>query len=742
MNLDPNLSWLGQLLARGWAWSTATRRRRLLAAPLFLHLVVYSAATAFPPAAHAATGAVQAPLMWALGVVDSYGVPLSQYTFTTDYGSVMDFGTRAMWGTLLQIEAGFFVAVGGFAIWLLTFALSFEFLRVLVLPVSLIAENYASRIIPGIAVIAAMVAGLFVAFNMMRGNAVRAASQAAVAVCVALIGAALFHSPISWVVSENGPLIAGRNVAIGLGSNTVASSQQAAAYPRQMQGVMATEFVRRPLQMWNLGAIADDTPSCAAAWSAGTASGNQDRIKDGIASCGAPNSAAMKSSADNPGPGQIATGLMLLCFIGVFAIFCLTLSLHIIGEFFRAIANAFRLLWDAAVGVIPGVAQSNLVNTFVAMMFSGVAMFAYVAFAVFIGQIVTTTFTFAGNGIIGMISALIVMVLALVGTRRVSQGLKRSSASTTSSILSGLGAPPVPERTSILQEKSKGFLRDVGQIGTGVAAGAVGAKAVAHFPALAPGLQTAGTYLPHRRKLRYVAKGAAQQQKAAAKAAKAAAQQQSTTAAAPAAAATHPAPGPTPSMAAAAAAHAAARPASAPPGSHPTPGSSAAATSPPSTPPAATSASSSSPPATAAASSAPVVPSVTSADGRSPASVGPGSSPPAGFAAPHTPNAPTSGNGMSPGSARPASAAPPPLPDFDNPAEAAASPPPSPQPAVTSGDDMSPTPAGPPDPVPPTPPQPPAPERRPNTPPPTAGTSTLPPTDPAAAPPAPYEEQP
>ena len=737
MTYDPAVSWLGQLLARGWAWSTASRRRRLFAAPLFVHVVVYTAAMIFPPAAQAATGAAQAPLMWALGVVDSYGVPLSQYTFTTDYGSVMDFGTRAMWGTLLQIEAGFFVAVGGFAIWLLTYALSFEFLRVLVLPVSLIAESYASRIIPGIALIAAMVAGLFVAFNMMRGNAVRAASQAAVAVCVALIGAAMFHAPISWVVSENGPLIAGRNVAIGLGSNTVASSQQAATYPRQMQGVMATEFVRRPLQMWNLGAIADDTPSCAAAWSAGTVSGDQDRIKDGIAACGAPNSAAMKSSADNPGPGQIATGLMLLCFIGVFAIFCLTLSLHIIGEFFRAIANAFRLIWDAAVGVIPGVAQSNLVNTFVAMMFSGVAMFAYVAFAVFIGQIVTTTFTFAGNGIIGMISALIVMVLALVGTRRVSQGLKRSSAATTSSILSGLGAPPVPEKTHILQEKSKAFLRDVGQIGTGVAAGAVGAKAVAHFPALAPGLQTANTYLPHRRKLRYVAKGAAQHQKAATKAAKAAAaaaQQQAappSTAATPAAA---PAPGPTPSMAAAAAAHAAARPApSAPPG--------VATGSGPAAGPAATAPTAGIPPAPTATTT-PVAPAVTSADDRSPTrNVTPPAAPGTAAAPPPT-NTVTSANGMSPGSVRPATAAAPPLPDFDTPAAPAPRPAAPPKPAATSGDDMSPASGSPTQPLAP-PASPPAnPAPGPNGPPVTGGTSALPPNDPGAAPPAPHEEQP
>jgi hypothetical protein len=348
------------------------------------------------------------------------------------------------------------------------------------------------------------------------------------------------------------------------------------------------------------------------------------------------------------------------------------------------------------------------------------------------------------------------MVLALVGTRRVSQGLKRSSASTTSSILSGLGAPPAPERTNILKEKSKGFLRDVGQIGTGVAAGAIGATAVRQMPALAPGLDLAGTYLPHRRKLRYASKGAGkylkavdkeekdrrkaaadaqeaqeqaaeEQREAARKAAKKAAKrqrkvQQQLQAAAPDAAAASPAPGPTPNMAAAAAAYANS-------GGQPSPTRLA---------PGASSGSGGSAPRAATNTPAPALSSV---DGMSLSPLGPGPRSTGPLIETAASNTVTSGDGMSPGSARPAAAAPPPLPDFENAAESAAPPPPPWQPAVTSVDDMSPVPVGPPNPVPPASP-PPAPERPTNAPPATAGTSALPPTDPDAAPPAPYEEQP
>lgn len=734
LGYDPSLPWLAQLLVRGWSWSTATRRRRFWAAPIYLHVLVYAAALLFPPVAAAAMGTAQTSLI-ALGVVDSYGVPLWKYTFTTDYGSVMDFGTRATLATLLQIEAGFFVAIGGFAIWLLTSAIKFEFVKFLVIPFSTMAQNYAGRILPGVALIAAMVAGLFVAFNVMRGNTVRAASQAVVAVCVALVGAAMLHSPISWVMSDNGPLISARNVAIGLGANTVASSQQAESYPNQLEGVLATEFVRQPLQMWNLSAVADDTPACAAAWSAGVLSGNQDRIKDGVAACGSPNSAQMKDSADNPGAGQIGTGLMLLCFIGVFALFCIVLALHIIGEFFRAVANAFRLLWDAAVGVIPGVAQSNLVNTFVAMMFSAVAMFAYVTFAVFVGNLAQETARFAGSGLLGMLCALIVMVLALVATRRVSQGLKKSSDATTASILSGLGAPPVPEKTNILKEKSKAFLRDVGQIGTGVAAGAVGAKAVSHMPALAPGLQLAGAYLPHRRKLRHASKGAARHQKAAAAAAKQqhkAQQKAAATATTNTAPASTAAPGPTPAQAAAAAAAQTSSTATASPSSSaapgPTPAQATASARPAPTSPSA--------PRTGPAAAAPAS---TSGSGTSPASSGTAAaaiSAPAPAAVAATP---TRADDTSPSSRPPATAAAPPLPDL-SPSDPATGPASGlEKPAPNSGNDTSPSSAAAADTTPPSPfEQPSASRPRPTT---TELTPMPPPTgDLGSAPPAPHEE--
>jgi hypothetical protein len=485
---DPCVPATTQLLARGWGFATATRLRRFTLLPLLLQLCFSALAFAFPAEAHAAFGP-QSPLLYALGVKDSYGVPLSMYAISTDYGSVFDLGSQAVMATMLEAEAGLFVVIGGVAIWFLTYVINFGFLPDLVRPVATVAQDYASHIIPGVAAIAALIAALCVAFNVMRGNTTRATSQALAAIVIAMIGGALVYSPITWVISDDGPLAQGRTVAVGLGSNSVANMDNTRDTINKLEGTLATSFVRRPLQTWNFAGQPDSTPSCAAAWSAGVVSGDTDRIKDGIRSCGAPDSAAMKAAADNPNPGQLGTGVLLITFIGIFALFCVVLSLHIVMEFFRAVSNAFKLLWGFAIGVIPGAPQASLVNNFVAMMFSAVAMFAYITLTIFIGEIVTVIFRQQGNGIVAMISALILMVAAIRFIFSVSKGLKQSSANVAAGVLDSVGASSPAATSSILQEKSSSFLRTTGAVAVGVGATMVGGRIAQRSPAAAHALE-------------------------------------------------------------------------------------------------------------------------------------------------------------------------------------------------------------------------------------------------------------
>lgn len=493
---DPTLPTLGQLFARGWALSTATRLRRFTMLPIYLQLCLCLVALAFPAEAHAAIGP-QSPLLYALGVTDSYGVPLSRYAISTDYGSILDGGSQAVLATLLEAEAGLFVVIGGVAIWFLMYVMSFGFLPDLVQPVAAVAQDYAGQILPGVAAIAAVIAATFVAVNILRGNLPRAASQAAAAVLIALIGGALVYSPISWVISDSGPLAVGRDVAVSLGSNSIAGRDNTTDTLNRLEGTLATSFVRRPLQTWNFAGQPDSTPSCAAAWSEGVNSGDPDNIKDGIAACGASDSAAMKATADNPSPGQLGTGVLMLMFIGIFGLFCAVLGFHIPLEFFRAVANAFKLLWGLAVGVIPGRPQESLVNTFVAMLFSGVAMFGYITMTIFIGEIVTVVFRQQGNGVVAMISALLLMMVAIRLVFTMSKNLKQSSATVASGVLDSLGAThaPPPPPTNILQEKAGGFLRESSVVAMGLGATLAGGALAARSPSAAHALHVVAPFV-------------------------------------------------------------------------------------------------------------------------------------------------------------------------------------------------------------------------------------------------------
>ncbi|MGJ6127461.1 hypothetical protein QN239_33310 [Mycolicibacterium sp. Y3] len=491
---DPTMPTLGQLFARGWALSTATRLRRFTMLPIYLQLCLCVVALLFPAEVHAAFGP-QSPMLYMLDVTDSYGVPLSRYAISTDYGSVLDGGSQAVLATLFEAEAGLFVVIGGVAIWFLMYVISFGFMPDLVQPIAEVAQSYAGQIVPGVAAIAAVIAAIFVAVNILRGNLPRAASQAAVAVLVAMVGGALTYSPVSWVISDSGPLAQGRDVAVSLGSNSVAGATDTKDTLARLEGTLATSFVRRPLQTWNFAGQPDATPSCAAAWSNGVNSGDPDNIKDGIRSCGAPDSAVMKATADNPTPGQLGTGVPMLMFESIFALFCAVLGFHIVLEFFRAVGNAVRLLWGFAVGVIPGGPQASLVDTFVAVLFSGVAMFAYITLTIFIGEIVTAIFRKQGNGIVAMLSALILMVAAIRLIFTVTKKLKQSSANVAAGILNSVGATPPPPTTNILHDKAGGFLRDTSVVALGLGSTMVGGALAARSPSATHALHVVAPFV-------------------------------------------------------------------------------------------------------------------------------------------------------------------------------------------------------------------------------------------------------
>ncbi|MHC9292510.1 hypothetical protein ACRCUN_08565 [Mycobacterium sp. LTG2003] len=443
---DPTLPATGQLASRLWMFANASLLRRVTVLPVMVNLALTALAIAFPANAHAVPAVWETSgsgILGMLSVTDSYGVSLWKYRMSTDMGNLFEFD-NTMFGGQLRILASLFVVIGGFAIWLLMYVLSFGFLQDLVLPVAEGIQAYAEQVLPGIAVLAAIVAAVVIALNIIRGNAPKAVGQGAAAMVVALLAGAIAYTPITWTISDDGPLVQGRDLAIAAVTNSTASSGHAGDTLAQLEATLATNLVRRPLQAWNFGAVVDDTPSCAAAWSAGVNSGDADRIKDGVEDCGAPNSHAMKDSADNPDAGQIGAGVLLLFFVAIFLLYAIVTAYRIVAEFFRAVVSACKLLWGLAVGFIPGPAQRSIYTSAVELGYSAMAMFGYVAITVFVGQMFTVIFRKQGNIMGSTVSSVILMIVALAMLLRLGRSRRRASASIAESILDGLSPAPTP----------------------------------------------------------------------------------------------------------------------------------------------------------------------------------------------------------------------------------------------------------------------------------------------------------
>ncbi|MHC9295424.1 hypothetical protein ACRCUN_23430 [Mycobacterium sp. LTG2003] len=438
---DPALPVLGQCVSRMWLFCSASRLRYFTLLPVALYIALAAFGLMFPAEAHAY--GEMAVLGALLPVTDSYGVSLWDYQVATDHGGLFKPG-NALMGGLLSLEGAIFVTIGGFAIWLLVYILSFGFLRDLVLPMAEGTQAYASQILPGVAVVAGLIAAVVIAMTVIRGDMPKAVGQASAALLVALVAGAVAYSPVSWAVSDDGPIVQGRDLAISAATNSAVSSGHATDTLGQLEGMLATNLVRRPLQALNFGALPDDTPACATAWSSGVNSGEADRIKDNVRDCGAPNSAGMKARADNPGAGQVGAGLLLLAFMTVFLLYAVTTAFRIIAEFMRAIVSALKMMWGLAVGLIPGPGQRSIYTAAVEFAFAALAMFAYVTATMFVGEMFSTIFRQQANVIVSTISSITLTSMMMWLFYKLGRHRRKNAESIADNILDGLGATKPP----------------------------------------------------------------------------------------------------------------------------------------------------------------------------------------------------------------------------------------------------------------------------------------------------------
>lgn len=416
------------VLRRCRDWVAATRRRRWTAwilVALFVLFVCPGLVGALATADTSALTAGSAPnsaLGW-MGVKDTSGVELSTYIFATNRGGVLNPGNTVL-SLLISVLFAVWLVLVTTGVWLPGQTVGFGWLNMVSAPLQAVADNLTGQIATPIVLVTFVTIGAVpVGWFIVRGYQAKATMQVLTMLAVAILGPFFLSAPLAKVLSSDGLLVQGRDlgisVAAGLNGNSNPNPNQLVA---KMQTDMADNFARKPLQVWNFGHMVDDRPSCKAAWSAGVSAGDEDRVKNGMKSCG---DSAAYSAADNPSVGQIGAGLLLLLSAAILLIFAAYLALKVIWAALDTIYYGFMTIFGfAAGGFVYGPTQTFTVRCVVHGFVAAAKMAIFVIFLGIYELFLGSLFQQARGQVMSVfVIGAIVEVVAILQLRRLSKGL-------------------------------------------------------------------------------------------------------------------------------------------------------------------------------------------------------------------------------------------------------------------------------------------------------------------------------
>ena len=379
--------------------------------------------------AQTGTGVISAPnsaLSW-MRIRDSSGVELSSYLFATNRGGIFSPGNIVM-SFLIIVLFAIWLVITVTAIWLPTDTLDFGWLTIVSKPLQGVADALTGQIATPIMLVTFVtIGGIPVGVFIVRGYFSKASMQVVMMVGVAILGPLFLAEPLAEVLSPDGLLAQGRNlgisVAAGLNGNSNPNPNQLI---QTMQSDMADNFARRPLQVWNFGHVVDDRASCKAAWSAGVMAGDDERVKNGMKSCG---DAAAYSAADNPSVGQIGAGILLLVSGTVLLVFGAVLAIKVIWAALDSIYYGFMTIFGfAAGGFVYGPTQTFTIRCVVHGFVSAGRMAVFVIFLgvyeLFIGDLFRQA---RGQVMSVFVIGAIVEIVAIFQLKRLNASLEKGN---------------------------------------------------------------------------------------------------------------------------------------------------------------------------------------------------------------------------------------------------------------------------------------------------------------------------
>lgn len=365
-------------------------------------------------------------LAW-MNIQDSAGVALADYVFVSEKGGLLDPGATVVW-TILGLEFVGYMIIVTTAIWFIGFALSFNWLDLVADALRGVADALAAQLAtPAVLMTAATIGAFFVAWFIVRGFHARAAVQTLTLLAVAVLGPLFLAAPLANVLGSDGLLAKGRDVGMAIASGLNGSpTRDPDLAVSALQGDMADNFARRPVQVWNFGHVVDTDSACAAAWSAGASAGDTEWTQRGLSDCG---DTAAAAAAAQPSVGQIGTGLLLLVSATVLLLFAVLLSARLMRAVLDAVYHGFLAIFGfAAGGFVYGPTQTFLVRNLVNSGIAAVRICAYTVFTgvylLFLGNLFQQA---RGQVIAVIVLAALVEVVAITQLNRLSKGLTRGS---------------------------------------------------------------------------------------------------------------------------------------------------------------------------------------------------------------------------------------------------------------------------------------------------------------------------
>lgn len=359
-----------------------------------------------------------------MNIQDSAGVQLADYTFVGDPGGLPDPGSTVLY-TLVGLEFVGYLVIVATAIWFIGYALSFDWLDLFADALRTATNAFADRIAtPAVLLTAATIGAFFVAWFVIRGFYSRAVVQVCTMLAVAVLGPLFLAEPLAGVLDSDGLLARGRDVGMTIAAGLDGSAAgEPALLVRSVQGELADNFARGPVQVWNFGHVLDD--GCATAWSAGMNSGDTERIRRALGACG--DAAAVARA--HPRPEQLGTGLVLLVSAAALLLFAVVLAVRVIRAALDTVYQAFLAIFGfAAGGFVYGPSQTFLVRNLVNSAVAAARMCAYTVFIgvylLFLGNLFEQA---RGQVVAVLVAAAAVEIVAIFQLGRLARSLTRGS---------------------------------------------------------------------------------------------------------------------------------------------------------------------------------------------------------------------------------------------------------------------------------------------------------------------------